>query len=103
MNYIEGGKKSSVPQIRCMLLLLAVLLFSWTNCATAQNQLPLTLQDGLKIVTEESRVVKIARSGEDMAVSDMKMARAGLFPASTHRLPIHPWPISPPWSLLAKR
>ena len=81
MNYIEGGKKSSVPQIRCMLLLLAVLLFSWTNCATAQNQLPLTLQDGLKIVTEESRVVKIARSGEDMAVSDMKMARAGLFPS----------------------
>lgn len=80
MNCIEGNK-SSVPQVRYTLLLLAVFLLSWTNSATAQNQLPLTLQDGLKIVTEESRVVKIAGMGEDMAVSDMKMARAGLLPS----------------------
>ena len=61
-------------------LVLAVIIFSWPHTALAQNQPPLTLQEGLKIVTEESRVVKIARLAEDMAGSDVKMARSAMLP-----------------------
>jgi outer membrane protein TolC len=62
------------------MLVLAVIIFSWTHTALAQNQPPLTLQEGLKIVTEESRVVKIARLAEHMAGSDVKIARSAMLP-----------------------
>lgn len=62
------------------LLTLVIIIFSWINPAWAQNQSPLTLQEGLKIVTEESRVVKIARLAEDMAGADVKIARSAMLP-----------------------
>jgi outer membrane protein len=68
-----------MPQIVYALLFLIVILFS-ANPASAQNSNSLTLQEGLKIVSEESRVIKIAKLSEAMAESDANMARSALLP-----------------------
>ncbi len=48
--------------------------------ASAEEAAGITLSEGLKIVTEESRVVKIAKLSEALAEADASMARAGLLP-----------------------
>jgi len=80
MNHTKGNT-SSLSQTACALLFFAIIILSWTNPSMAQNAIPLTLQDGLKIVTEESRVIKIAKLSEVMAESDTHTARAGLLPS----------------------
>lgn len=50
------------------------------NYAMAQDTTSITLSEGLKIVTEESRVIKIAKLSEAMAESDANMARSALLP-----------------------
>ena len=61
-------------------LLAFVMIFLSAHGALAQVQPPLKLSDGLKIVTEESRVVKIVRLAEEMALSDTRMARSAMLP-----------------------
>jgi outer membrane protein TolC len=61
-------------------LVFALINVMGTACPAMAQNLPLTLQEGLRIVTEDSRVVKIARLSEAMAESDMKIARAALLP-----------------------
>jgi len=64
-----------------ILCIASILLFLPTNYASAEAPPPITLQEGLKIVAEEGRVVKIARLNETMAEADTRMARAGLLPS----------------------
>ncbi len=56
-------------------LLPTVCLVFLTGAAHA-----LTLEEGLKIVAESGRDVKIARSGEDVARSNVTLSRSALFP-----------------------
>ncbi len=56
-----------------LLLLFGALLFPGPGHA-------LTLEEGLKIVAETGRDIKIARSGEDTARSGVSLARSPLFP-----------------------
>jgi outer membrane protein TolC len=80
-NKYHKENTSYMSQIAYTILLLTIIVFSWTNQAVAQNSIPLTLREGLKIVTEESRVVKIAKLSEAIAESDARIARAGLLPS----------------------
>lgn len=64
----------------CALCFLAIIIFLQPHGAFAEPLKPVTLQDGLKIVTEENRVIKIARFSEDMAFSDVKIARSAMLP-----------------------
>jgi outer membrane protein len=79
MNKYPGDLLSMSKKVYSMLLLIIIICLC-ANPASAQYQSPLTLQEGLKIVTEESRIVKIARLAEDMAGFDVKMARSALLP-----------------------
>ena len=59
--------------------LAAVMIWCITaGPAAAEVPLPITLPEGLKIVTGESRVVKIAKLSEAIAESEAHYARAGL-------------------------
>ena len=80
MNHNKGNT-SSLSQTACALLFFSVIILAWANPSMAQYAIPLTLQDGLKIVTEESRVIKIAKLSEAMEESNAHMARAGLLPS----------------------
>lgn len=64
-----------------MIPLWAFIIFSYPNTVSAQNHAPLTLQEGLKIVTEESRIVKIAQFNEAIAESDTHIARSAFLPS----------------------
>lgn len=57
------------------LSILMVLLY--TETTTAET---LTLGEGLKLVTEKGRLVRIAMQDEEIAKDNALMARAGLFP-----------------------
>jgi outer membrane protein len=57
------------------LSILTVLLCAGTAAAE-----PLTLGEGLKLVTEKGRMVRIAAQDEEIAKDNALMARAGLFP-----------------------
>jgi outer membrane protein len=69
-----------MPQIVYIILLLAAILFP-ASPVIAQGLTPLTLQEGLKIVAGESRIIKIARLNEAISESDTHIARAGLLPS----------------------
>jgi outer membrane protein len=70
-----------MSRIANAILVLAVFIFSWSDQAMAQSSQPLTLREGLRIVTEENRVVKIAKLSEAIVESDTHVARAGLLPS----------------------
>jgi len=93
MNSYPENKSFFIPR-QYLALMSAVLIFLWVHGASAQPQSSLTLQEGLKIVTEESRVVKIARLAEDMALSDTRMARSAMLPtisaSGSHTSMSHP-------------
>jgi outer membrane protein TolC len=57
------------------LSILMVLLYTGTTTAET-----LTLGEGLKLVTEKGRLVRIAMQDEEIAKDNALMARAGLFP-----------------------
>lgn len=62
----------------------AAAVMSWcilAGAAAAELPPPITLPAGLKIVTAESRIVKIAKLSEAIAESDVHIARAGLLPS----------------------
>jgi len=69
------------PKIRNMLIVFSVLLFSLFNIAAAEVPTTISIQEGLKIVIAENRVVRIAKLGEDIAKSDTHIARSGLLPS----------------------
>lgn len=61
--------------------LTTALLCCYAVGSAAADALPvITLEKGLKIVTEKSRVVKIAGFGESIAESDVHVARSALLP-----------------------
>jgi outer membrane protein len=68
-----------MQKIIYIILIQAAIFFS-ANPAAVQSATALTLQDGLKIVTEESRVVNIAKLNEGMAQADTRIARSALLP-----------------------
>ncbi len=60
---------------------VAAFLILMPGCpAFAEAPNVITLQEGLKIVTDESRMVKIARLQESMAEADSHVARSALLP-----------------------
>jgi outer membrane protein len=82
--------------MRPLLFLCISVLFLWTVPASSEGAgLPvkggkaanppvgevITLGQGLRLVTEESRVVKIAQGGEAIAEADLRKARSPLFPS----------------------
>ncbi|MCX7794732.1 MAG: TolC family protein [Thermodesulfovibrionales bacterium] len=74
--------------MRKTLLIIIVFLLNFTGryifydkYAEAEQISFMTLKDGLKIVTEESRIVKIARFNEEIAGTEVSIARARFFPS----------------------
>ncbi len=63
------------------LLTCLMMLLPFYHAAAAQDML--TLSEGLKIVTEDSRVIKVAKWSEALAESDAKMARSAMLPDLT--------------------
>lgn len=58
-----------------------IAIYCAAGSANAQEPSALTLSEGLRIATTQSRTMNIARLGEAMAVSDTHIARAGLLPS----------------------
>ncbi|MFA6412214.1 MAG: hypothetical protein WCW53_05900, partial [Syntrophales bacterium] len=63
---------------KILLFMAAIIMFSYSGSLSAETPALITLPEGLKIVTAESRVVKIARLNELIAESDAHMVRAAL-------------------------
>lgn len=60
-------------------LILAVFIF-WGFMPEPLSAERLTLPDGLRIVTEENRIVKLSRQDELISEADTRVARSGLLP-----------------------
>ena len=68
--------------LKALLVLMAGVL-CWASPAVAQGgkQKPLSLQEGLKLVTANSRLVRIALRQQDVARADTLIARAPMLPS----------------------
>ena len=75
-SHSNGYGKTGVPEISMAFL---VLIFSVFLTATANAEL-LTLPAGLKLVTENSRLIKITGHEEKMSEADTLIARAKTLP-----------------------
>jgi outer membrane protein TolC len=56
-------------------------LIPYTACFGEEFPRPVTLAEGLKVATENSRVVKIAARDRDISAADIMIARAAYFPS----------------------
>lgn len=75
-----GDSSLMVKKVYIYALSAAFCLFAAIGPAAAEAPPAITLPEGLKIVAEEGRVVRIAKFSEAMAEADSHMARAGLLP-----------------------
>ncbi|MEN6318314.1 MAG: TolC family protein [Syntrophaceae bacterium] len=75
-------KSGSTERFHVIMFFIAgIILFSFNCSLAAESPALITLPEGLKVVTAESRVVKIAKLNEAIAESDTHIARAGMLPS----------------------
>ena len=69
-----------ISKLHMIFFVVGLLLFTSNYSILAEGPPVITLQEGLKIVTKESRVVKIAKFQEEISESDSHIVRSALFP-----------------------
>ena len=67
------------PSFRLLILICCILFLGCIAVPSAMCE-KLTLSGGIKTVTEDSRIVKISKEEEAMALADTRIARSGLLP-----------------------
>ena len=58
-----------------------VILLLFSVCSGEESPTRITLSEGLKLATENSRIVRIASQERDISMADIMLARAAYFPS----------------------